>query len=470
MKTATGVGTAVDTQAGEPRRTTAVVEYSDAAVGVLRCGTGLPADDDPEARGVALGALVGVLHRLDLPPADTATMPKLIEAQLETLIPGQAEHLRWGWQRETEGGPVLVVAAARRRLEALLDAAALDAEPSTITTPAAALHQVFTTCCGEDDRQRLHVVVRQPGRCYLLSYLAGGLVSLDTIDLGSAGGDASSEAIAAIVRQHIDATYAETGVDVLQRGYFTLVGEASPTAEEVSAFEKTLELPHRRADGLLRLPGLDRITAANLIAVGAALGAARPGHTINLTAGEAMAHGDSVYRPSRSRWIAAAALLLGALVLLYVSDTQRAERLETAVETSGVEAKDLTALNTDLAVARYLETSGPGFLAILDEFGHHTEGFMVDEIRFERDGTFTMRATAGSAEQVNQLAVKLADMKTLTSVRIRNQVVKDRDKIEYTLIAEPSPRFFAPFAPPREQSSEAKAAQPGGNLGPGGGA
>lgn len=462
IKHALGVGTLLDPRGDETRRTTAVIEWTADQVWVLRCGPGLPAADEPASRGVALGPLVGVLHRLDLPPADADTTAKLIEAQLETLIPGQAEHVSWGWQRASADGPVLVVTAARRRLDALLEQVAFDALPAVIGNPALALHQVFATCCDVGDRKGLAVIASQHDRCHLLTYIDGQLGSLDTINVAGAGAEGSADALAAVIKQHLDAAESERSENAAPPGNFTLIGEEPPSGERVSAFEKALASPYRRADGLLKLSGLDRITTGNLVAVGSAIAAAKPRDTINLAAAAATPSNESAYRPTRGRWIAAAALLVGALVFLYVSDTRKAERLESTVESSNVEAKDLATLNTDLAVARFLEKSGPGFLAILDEFGHRTEGFMVDELRFERDGTFTMRATARSAEEVNRLATKLADMKTLTSVRVRNQVAKDRDKIEYTLIAQPSPRFFQPFAPPpAKKSAESPAAQAG---------
>ncbi|MEM7624206.1 MAG: hypothetical protein AAF333_01115 [Planctomycetota bacterium] len=448
-----GVGTYLDGHSGDIRGVTAVVESDGDGVRVLRYGPGSPTADDPGMRGVAFGSLVGVLHRLELPPADSATTLKLIDVQLETRIPGQAEHVRWGWRRESADGPVLVVTAARRRLDALMGRTSLDPMPTLIGTSALALHQLLTACCSAEDRQDLTLIARHDRNCHLLMYRSGRLGLLETIELDPSEDSASPDAVATTIRQHLEASTSAGGGKSLSRGIFTLIGESMPSAELVSVFEKALGRPHRRADGLLGLSGLDRLTTTSLIAVGTAIAAARPHDAINLAPYSADLLGESAYRPTPSRWIAAAVLLVAALVLLYVSDHRKAARVERAVETSGVEATGLASLNIDLEVARFLEKSGPGFLAILDEFGHRTEGFMVDEIRFERDGTFTVRATARSAEEINQLAAKLADMKTLTSVRVRNQLVKDRDKVEYTLIAQPSMRFFAPFAPPPPEAA-----------------
>ena len=75
-------------------------------------------------------------------------------------------------------------------------------------------------------------------------------------------------------------------------------------------------------------------------------------------------------------------------------------------------------------------------------------------MRYERSSQYTVRATGLSSDQINQRAAKLAGMKTLSSVRIRSQVIKDRDRIDYTLAAVPSTRYFAPFAPPPREAEQ----------------
>lgn len=426
---------------------TARIERAGDRVRVVSCTTSAEEPEGGTPRGVAFAELVGVLHRLDLPPADAATTPKLIAAQLETLIPGQAEHVRWGWQRTGDGHPVLVYTAARRRLDALLEKAALAPPPAAVTAPGPALHQVFSACTATEHRDHLLVVGWDRERLHLLRYRRGQLDSLETVGLPEVSQPNETDAMqaASLARQQLDESQPQDGD---KPRCFVLLTHDEPSSEALSGFERALGCPARRADGLLRVDGLEQTTLPNVIAIGAALAAADPGDAIDLSDNQRSDHAGAGDHPSRGRWIAAAALMLAALVLLYVSDTRKADRLEQAVEDAGVEARDLSSLNTDLAVARYLEKSGPGFLAILDELSHRTEGFMVDELRFEREGLFTMQATGQSAQQINQLVEKLTEMKTLTSVRVRNQAAGGNDKITYTLVAVPSPRFFAPFAPP----------------------
>lgn len=404
---------------------------------VVACGADTAMPEHALPHGVAFADLIGVMHRLDLPPADDTAMPKLIAAQLETLIPDQAEHVRWGWQRSGDAGPVRVVTAARRRVDALTGRANFASGPDLVTTPALALDQVFVHATNDDARRDLAVFGLDGDRLHLLRYRAGQLDALDTVTLDGASPEQQAQAVVALAGGSPPAN-------------FTVVDAAAGSSELLNPLQEAWPGGYRKADALLDLPGLsvEQLTLPNLIAVGAAMAAAEPGRSINLSPRDSAETVQASGGPSRRGWVAAAALLVLALGLLYVSDTRRADGLAAAVEQAGLDAKDLNVLNTELAVARHLETSGPSFLAILDELSHRTEGFMVDELRYERDGQFTLQATGQSAQQINQLAATLSQMKTLASVRVRNLATKGRDQIEYTLVAVPAPRFFAAFAPP----------------------
>ncbi|MEM9913473.1 MAG: hypothetical protein AAF911_00760 [Planctomycetota bacterium] len=412
------------------------------------------ADHDGSAslRGVAYGDLVGVLHRLDLPPADDATTDKLIAAQLDLLIPGQADHVSWGWQRTDDGRPTPVYTVSRRRLETLAGATSPEDAPGLITTSALALHHLFDHSTAKDKRLHLTVIGWDAHQAHIVRYRDGQLVGLDTLMLDDTPSAIESDALVAAVQTHLDQAEAEEVA--WSDSAFTLLGPEAMGSEDVAAFEKVFSGAYERAEDLLNLPGLDRVTFETSVAVGAAIAALRPQQAINLAAKEDGQSGRSSGQPTRGRWVVAVAALLAALALLYAGDLKRAERITQAVDDAELDAKTLMSLNTDLQVARYLETTGPSFLAILDEFSHQTKHFTIDEMRYERSGQFTVRATGRSSDQINQRAAKLAGMKTLSSVRIRSQVIKDRDRIDYTLVAVPSTNYFAPFAPPPREAEQ----------------
>lgn len=453
VKPAAALGTC-DTRDGP---VTAHVEHDGERLEVLSCEAHAPSMDKPLPRGVAYDDLVGVLHRLDLPPADDATTAKLIAAQLETLIPGQADHVRWGWQRTDGAHPTLVYTVSRRRLEALTPQDPDEGVPELLTTPALALHQVFSHATSDTDRGNLIVIGWDRHRAHVIRYRDGQLESLDTLTLDQMPAENQPPHLAAWVGRHLNLPQKDGPESA--RYSFTLIGTELPDSDVVAAFEGVLNGSYRRAKGLLDLPGVGDHTLGRLVAVGTAIGALHPAQAINLAENDDALGAKTGGRPSRRRWIAAGAALLAALTLFCVSDLRRAERIALAVDEAALDAPKLAALNTDLKVASYLETTGPSFLAILDEFSHQTQGFVIDEMRYERNGQFTVRATGNSSDQVNQLAAKLSEMKTLSSVRIRSQAAKDRDKVEYTLVAVPSTRYMAPFAPPPRKVEPPKADQ-----------
>lgn len=454
VKPAAALGT-YDTRDGS---VTAHVEHDGERLQVLSCEAHAPRMEKPLARGVAYDDLVGVLHRLDLPPADDATTAKLIAAQLETLIPGQADHVRWGWQRTDDSHPTLVYTVSRRRLEALTPQASDEGVPEVLATPALALHQIFSHAAADVDRQNMIVIGWDRHHAHVIRYRDGQLDTLDTLTLDQMPAENQAPHLAAWVGRHLNLPQKE-GPESAHYS-FTLIGTELPDSEVVAAFEAVFNGSYRRAKGLLDLPGVGDHTLGRLVAVGTAISALHPTQAINLAENDDVLGAKISGRPSRRRWIAAVAALLVALTLFCVSDLRRAERIALAVDEAALDAPKLAALNTDLKVASYLETTGPSFLAILDEFSHQTQGFVIDEMRYERNGQFTVRATGNSSDQVNQLAAKLSEMKTLSSVRIRSQATKDRDKIEYTLVAVPSMKYMAPFAPPPQKADEAKDESP----------
>ncbi|MEM9418795.1 MAG: hypothetical protein AAGA25_07080 [Planctomycetota bacterium] len=355
---------------------------------------------------------------------------------------------------------------ARRRLEAYDESADEDV-PDVVTTPALALHEVFSNTSDPSDRQSLSVIAWDTRHVHLIRYRDGKLESLETVALEQLEPGGLVEHVAALIARSFAADSIEPSHSPSKT--FTLVSTEMISSEVVAIFESKIEATYRRADGLLNLQGLGLSTLDRLVAVGAAVAALHPEQAINLVDDLGIGDARPSDRPSPRRWAIAVVTLLAALTLLVMSDLKRAERITRAVDEAELDSRKLAELNTDLRVARFLETTGPSFLAILDEFSHQTEGFMIDEMRYERNGLFTVQATGRSSDQVNQLAAKLSAMKTLSSVRIRSQAAKDRDKIEYTLVAVPAEQYSAPFAPPippktddsAKASAEPKDGKPG---------
>ena len=160
--------------------------------------------------------------------------------------------------------------------------------------------------------------------------------------------------------------------------------------------------------------------------------------------------------PTRVAWLVAGVWLLVALVAVYWGHVCVALPVRVRYCRQRHRYGRIAALDRDVALARYLEMQGPPFLAILDEVSQVTQGIMLDEIRYDREGRITIAGTLGSADALNRFASELATMKTIEAVQVRNQSAVDRDKVKYTLIARPSKRYFGGFVVPPPASPESE--------------
>ena len=112
------------------------------------------------------------------------------------------------------------------------------------------------------------------------------------------------------------------------------------------------------------------------------------------------------------------------------------------VDDLGLSRAEIPKLDRGLAVGRYLETSGPSLLAVLDELGQKTSGgrrggggWMVDEVQWARDSGVTLRGTLQSADALANLARTMSTMRTLTGVQVRRQEPANNDQVTYTIVA-----------------------------------
>ncbi len=418
------------------------------ALRLLSCAEveSLPGSPGLTRWGVSMGEWVGALHRFALPKADDATTRQLIAAQLEARIPGQADHVRWGWQRSTNGSAVLVYSVARRLIKTIGEAPLGDAlsQASHVTAGPMALHHLIMSCSDQAARERSALVALCDRRMHVLCYEHGEIKSLQSIGLRDG---VSAESVAEQVVQLVS----DAGLDPPLR-QFSVVIDGDHGVSVAGLLESRLGAPHRAFGAWVRLLGLKECEASQLMAAGCAIGAMDAGHVIDLggdAEGAGLRGGTSVVRrPTAGRWALAAVCVLSACGLVFVGDRASSVRVIEALASAGLDAKRAAQLDTDLAVAAYLERSGPGLMTVLDEFSQKTSGFMVDEVRFERDGQFVFRATANSAEEASRVAASLATMKTLRGVQIRNQTANDRDQIEYTIVAQPASAFISAWVEP----------------------
>ena len=415
-----------------------------------------PSTEPPPAVrwGLVPDALTGISRRLDLPPADPATTRRLVDVQMEQQLPGQADHLTWSSRPLPDDAGRLVSAVATRRLDQLSQQSRLPRAAEAVLTLPFALLEVFALWGRPDQAGPLDLIVLQDHRLHLLLDLMGPGASLISVDLDPADVEGFNDAVAAeITRQRTDL---DSTVLPTPRRLVLLIEDLKAPETSRQLIEQAWGQPAIPLSDCLELPDAEHRTLRELAAAGGAAAVLRESQAMNLLAHRGdneIGHGGG--HVTLPRWIAAAVLLLLAVAAYITADTLRARTVTQAVADAGLERQQQQRLDTELAVARYLETSGPGILPILDELSRLTSGFMIDDLRYERSGQFILRATSRSADDINRLARDLSNMKTLDSVRIRSQNAKGRDEIEYTLVASPASDFQLAVVPPPAPSTPA---------------
>lgn len=456
------------TARGGPRRTLGVVPWSGGIQKLGLDGEQLLGNlDKGFAADVTVAAVSDagtLLRRFALPPAKAAVTDRLVRQQVAALLPGMDAQLAIAWRRNPESGDVTVAAGPRAALRAASQAP--DLRGCDLLVPfGLALDALVSHGMNRGDSPAAWAV-HTPELAWLLCYAEGGLVAADSVGPGEA----------------VDAVFADL-IQSLEPGQrptqMTWVGRAGqlPAAEP--------GLTHAAADGFgprtgwTVAPEVDD-GAGGWLAAGAALigrqahdaeglevdDAPEPaqGQTPSAAASAPRRrprHGDQGPAVSVGRWAAVGLWLVGALVVWAWAVGSGGARQAAVVEELGLSQSAIPQLDQGLAVARYFETSGPSLLAVLDELGQKTKGWMLDEAIWERESGLTLRGNLNSADALAQLARTMSAMRTLTGVEVRRQEPAGNRKVSYTLKASPSRKYFGAFVEPFKAVTAPEPEDPG---------
>ncbi len=450
---------------GGPKRTLGVVPWSGS---VQRVGL----DDDKlivsEIDTFTADLTVAVvpdagtlLRRLSLPPAKAAVTDQLVRQQVAALLPGMDARLAIAWWRNPESGEVTVAAGPRAALRAASQAPEL--QGADLLVPfGLALDALLAHGMKPADAPAAWAV-HTPELAWLLCYAHGGLVAADSVGPGE-----SVESVFADLIQSL-----EPGQRPAQ---LTWVGhEGSLPASQpglTHAAAKGLGDPARWSADPAAAAATD---AGSWLAAGAALVGQQThdaeglelddipepvqGQTPSAAAPAPrrrpgrVAQGPAV---SAARWAAVGVWLVGALAVWAWAVGSGGARQAAVVEELGLSASVIPKLDRGLAVGRYFETSGPSLLAVLDELGQNTKGWMLDEAIWKRDTGLTLRGNLNSADALAQMARTMSAMRTLTGVEVRRQEPQGDRKVSYTLHASPSAKFFGAFVEPKKPAEQSK--------------
>lgn len=368
------------------------------------------------------------LHRsLELPPAaDEPTARRMIELRLATLFPMQDAQMQWGFSRDQAGGKCWVY----------LVSAAAASPPNMPAAPSAVVSMemaVAARVLDHDPQATLAILTSTDAHASITVLSRGSLHSVEQADL-----DGNDEDRLATIEETIAIATAELPTDRKPTRLLAL-GPAANLAERTTL--QRISLLEASGEG----------DEAALLAGGAARAALqRKVPCVRFDHDAALRVMDR--KKLRRRIVMAAAWLIVAVLLLYMADMRGAAKIKDLQLDSIMSASEQVALDRDLALAGYLETLGPTPLAVLDEIGQLTESIQLDDVRYDAGGEFRLRGTQNSTETINKLVNALDKAKTLESVRLVSQRRADRDKIEFEIVAQLSPRFAGAFVTPTPQA------------------
>lgn len=405
------------------------------------------------------------LHRrLTLPNVDDAVLGQMVESQVMALMPGSEDQLGVGWQRLTsadspvatdDGGDAEVLAVAYRGdVDSVLAFGSGDSRLTVDAATSASLAlttAVFAERIGEVTKP-LHVLVYEGDSGTTLvvvkseSSPSGEEQVVRVLDLVSDDDDDGAHAVQVERWQAM----LSDAIDLANAKWLAL---DTAMMQRLTASELEVELWQPINSSPINSSSIKEHLSATeeLAAIGGAVAAGQERLGVYRVAvplvGELCSQAD-VSRWSRNLRIAvtvAAAWLIFALVGLIVLDMGRADRLDALMESERLREIDMTQVNRDLTLTRFLEKTGPIPLAILDEIARLTPmGMMIQEFSYSREGTFTLKVSAGR-NQVTPFITALAKAQTLDDVQLKSQKPVGNNKFEALVEATVNQRFRRAF-------------------------
>ena len=421
---------------------------------------------------IALVAPAGMMmHRpTSLPDADAQTTEQMVQLQLESWMPGQAERFTPGWSRGSGDGIGWIVLAGQR----LVDRAKQLELQAADDMVGVALVSIETSLAAwvmshvKPAAPVLAIHVEQRHTTLALTD-AHGLIGASSFDAGAESWQAEGDDTAgrdAWVIMLTDAVRRMTaGEDESPAPKLTPTSSSTrtPTRTPTQVVWFGELLPAGMTGGVLDLPrvnrtgGLGRRDAADLrdaaaLAEGAAL-------SLRV---DALPHIWVSGNPRRQvkqrtipKWAYAVAgiWLVGACGAMIAMDIQAAAALQQKVDENPALTARTDTLDRDLALARHLEAKGPTPFAVVEELIRITSKFAPKEMHFDADGRIEMRGQAGSPEEVSKLLVELSAGKTIEAVQLRSQRMAN-NKLEYDILIQTARPFFDAVVTPPDVKSD----------------
>ncbi len=434
---------------------------------------------------------VTVYRMLDLPASDEAAMRRMVEAQMEVLLPGRSQMFTWDVRRQEAGdgeeGRVWLCAARKDVVEAAVAAAGrLGLGVERVMPSAMAVAAGFSRLL---DAPKGRVALVDIGaRSTTVTLLADGQARAcsvldESIDhwmeqAAEQLGDSPQQLADSFRMGRADARHHaavrpiiedwamrlrelwDEQTQALSRadrpGRCLIIGGGRNWKDVVDALSGQLGLAVEPAT----TPAAHWADeAATLSACRAAAGALTAmgdeDETVNL------ARSPQSEKPGRP-WltfgrVAAVIWLAAAIVGLYATDVLRARSLShSAAEVDPGTAERLQ-LDRQLALSRYLRGFGPPPLTVLDEIATLTaREFVIEQWSYNRAGEVRLTGIAPNEAELRKYLDALAKTKSIDHVQISNHQAIDKGKVKFDLTIELSD-WLGPTPPESEATPEPEA-------------
>ena len=392
---------------------------------------------DVEPLAVCIGNQC-VLHRtLDLPQAEDSTVAKMVEAQLEVLLPARSQLFAWDWddapsRSDGPGRSVWVCAARQDAVEqARRSAEAAGRRPRGVVPTSVAMAAAVP-----------RLIKDLPTRCAVVD-VANSCTTVLVLDDGELAGCAVIEPQDDQWAGQLREAY-ESQVSHLPRdqrpGKCVLIQRSADAPDLTELVTQSLKLETIPAS----LP--KGLAPSDMAAAGAAMTLIEPAHpAIALAETEESAtevRQDAVKRRSATPRRALVALWLVAVIItMYLADRHEANWLNDAIAKINPAVAGRGGFTRQIAMGRYLEKIGAAPLDVLDEISSLTSNEIIfSSFQYSHVEGVRLSGTAPSTDKLHELLKILADAETLEAVELKGQKM-DKKKCLFEIAAKLSDRY-----------------------------
>ena len=380
-----------------------------------------------------------VLHRtLDLPQAEDSTLAKMVEAQLEVLLPARSQLFTWDWDhapsRSVGPGRCVWVCAARQ------DAV----EQVKRKADTAGRHPRYVVPASLALAAAVPRLIKDLPPRYVVVDVANSCITVLVLDDGELAGCAVVESQADQLAGQLREAY-ESQVDYLPRdqrpGKCVLIQRDADATDLTETVTQSLKLEAVR----LTLP--DGLTPGDLAAAGAAMMLIQPTRPAIALAEADRSPAEARRRTATPRSATPRRVVIGlwlvaVIVAMYLADRHEANWLDEAIAKINPAVAGQGGFSRQLDLGRYLEKAGAAPLDVLDEISALTSNEIIfSSFQYSQVEGVRLSGTAPNTEKLHELLKVLADAETLAAVELKGQKIDKKKKCLFEIAAKLSDRY-----------------------------